>query len=91
MSERCPLSGGGHAIESLPSFCLKNCFDRWDRVYRDKPAIVDDFAEIEPNDSHCQHENLGVSNSHEGLATVGKSSTRVYSIVDKCDNCQTEL
>ena len=88
MSERCPLAGGGMAIESLPDFCRRNCASKWEDALRCQAGEYDDYN---ASTEDCQHARFEVVHSHEGLQAVDETAKRFYSLVDMCENCQTEL
>src|SRR5476649_172371 len=96
MPEKCPLSGGGMEIETLPSFCMRHCGARWDEALRTQAPEIDDYGPTNDlnrrdEDEKCPHERYGVTFSHEALQAPDTSSLRYYSIVDQCEGCETEL
>ncbi len=92
MSERCPLSGGGMAIESLPDVCLKNCSHLWELALKEQTPELDSYlGEILDELSECNHELYEVVHSHQALQATSESALRHYSLVDMCEGCQTEL
>lgn len=88
MSERCPLSGGGIAIEDLPVFCRLHCEEKWSEAVRTGVGETDDYG---ASTEFCQHQRYGVVHSHESLQATDSSSDRFYAVVDKCEECETEL
>lgn len=88
MTEQCPLSGGGRAIESLPRVCMMQCAKRWESALTAQGADTDDY---EASSEGCNHEMHPVEFSHEALQAVDETSKRYFSIVDMCANCRTEL
>jgi hypothetical protein len=86
MYERCPLFGGRQSIESLPQFCVKQCIELWEAALRGQAGDVDDYNA--PAEG-CTHRNVVFS--HEALQSLDNSADRLYTIVDKCEDCETEL
>jgi hypothetical protein len=90
VSERCPLSGGALAIESLPDICKKSCALLWEAAIKNY-VEVDYYPEKPESNGDCSHELFEVVHSHEALQAVDDSSLRFYSTVDSCEGCETEL
>jgi hypothetical protein len=88
MAEKCPLFSGEHAIDSIPEFCLKHCYEQWDKAIMHQ---VGDYDFYDPSKDDCNHEMYPVAFSHEAVDRPDGSSLRLYSIVDMCEGCQAEL
>lgn len=74
------------AVESLPDFCLRHCFEKWGEALKTQAGDIDDY---ETGTEDCSH--IPVVHSHESLQAVDSSSLRLYSIVDMCEDCGLEL
>jgi len=91
-AEKCPLSGGAMAVESLPPFCRKNCAHLWEIAIKEQMSVIDSYPDGNVDESEaCNHELYEVVHSHEGLQPVDDSQKRIYSLVDMCEGCTTEL
>jgi hypothetical protein len=88
MSEKCPMFGGEHAIDSIPGFCRAHCYEYWDKEVEEQVGHYDFY---DPPKDDCNHEAHPVVFSHEALDKPNTSPERIYSIVDMCKGCQAEL
>ena len=79
------------AIEPLPSICMRQCVEKWEEALKTQTPEIDDYEKMTVVDAECIHERYEVVHSHQALQAIDDSNTRLYSLVDKCDNCHTEL
>ncbi len=94
MSEKCPLSEGsapGHYMGGdIPAVCFRTCYGLWDAVIRSSGGEYEPYPEYDIEESECAHHQ--VQHSHDGLqATKVASAFRLYTTVDACIACETEI
>lgn len=95
MSERCPLSSGiapGFSYGGeFPAVCNRVCEKLWDLAVRNGGGDFESYADagiIE--DVDCEHPSAEYS--HDALQAVKVGlATRLYTTVDYCPSCETEV
>jgi hypothetical protein len=95
MSENCPLSSGAapsfYYGGEFPRICMRTCAELWDKAIKEAVGDFEAYADaglIE--DTDCTHTSSEYS--HDTLqATAIGSATRLYTTVEYCPPCETEI
>lgn len=87
-SLRCPLSGGGHAIDVIPELCLRTCETRWEQAFSGGNTAHEVYPQYDQGEDICSHPSEEYS--HSGLQSVNDTPRRIYAVVRRCDDCDVE-
>ncbi len=84
----CPLRRGELAIDAeIPKICRDQCEVRWSKSI-DAQNLDGPYYHYGNDPEGCSGE---VEHSHDSLRSIDESSTRVYSIIDRCTKHDVEL
>src|SRR5688572_26041648 len=95
MPERCPLSslgapGFAYGGE-LPLVCNKTCESLWDAAVKTTEGDYESYVDAGiVEDVKCSHPNSEYSHDSLQAVSIG-SAARIYTIVESCLSCDTEL
>lgn len=96
VAEHCPLSSGSapgfRYGGEFPPECLKTCEQLWDAAVSSGVGefeVYPDHLLIDEGDN-CEHPSTEYSHDALQALAIG-SATRIYTIVDHCTTCETEV
>jgi hypothetical protein len=90
MAEKCPVVRGLYVGSNIPAVCLETCEDLWDRACTETEGDHENYRIVGLDKSDCPHPSTEVLQDTLQPLTPG-SPIRLYTIVDICVVCDTEV